>query len=92
VLFVAFQHSGVLGLRHERIALLPSHGCETAAFLPADLIEDYFGELAFRRAAGGLGAHSLGDLRLGCTDLIPGLCLRVFLGLRNSRSLPWNWI
>ena len=47
MLFVAFPDNGVLGLRHERIALLPRHRGETAAFLPADLVEDDLGELAF---------------------------------------------
>ncbi len=40
-----------LGLRHERIALLPRHRGEAAAFLSADLVENNLAELAFRCAA-----------------------------------------
>ena len=35
MLFIAFPNSGVLGLRHERIGLLPRHRGEAAAFLSA---------------------------------------------------------
>ena len=61
---------GILGLRHKPIALLPRHRCETAAFLPADQVEDDLGELASGRTAaclrpnsGGRRLGSIGDLR-----------------------------
>ena len=70
MLFVAFPDSGVLGLRHERIALLPRHGCESAAFLPADLVEDDLGELAFGCALCRLGPNSeLAARASGCRSL-----------------------
>ena len=78
MLFIAFPDDGIFGLRHERIALLPRHRCEAAAFLPADLVEDDFGEFAFHCAPCSLGPNSgcrrLANLRsfrclenLGCT-------------------------
>src|ERR1017187_3304091 len=100
--FVTFLDDGVLGLRHEGIALLPRHGGEAAAFFPANLVEDGLGELAFRCSACGFGPNSscrrLGNLRcLGSLDRRRGRMLGVafrptnpFCFLSHLLFPPWN--
>jgi hypothetical protein len=65
MLFVAFPDSGVLRLRHERIAFLPRHGGKTMAFLSANLVEDNLRELAFRCTPCGFGPNSGHDFDCG---------------------------
>src|SRR5258708_6482783 len=102
--FVAFPDNGVLGLRHEPVALLPRHRCEAAAFLAADLVEDNLGELAFRSTPCGFGSNSgrsLGrgfplfsgcrGLRSRCEALIASLGVRCFLLVLHGSVPPLDW-
>jgi hypothetical protein len=92
MLLVAFTDNGVLGFRHERIALLPRHRGETAAFLPADLVEDDLGELAFCSAPCGFGPNSGCSLGCGFRSLDRRLCLRCSpRGLPHDRVPPLDW-
>src|SRR5260370_41633716 len=89
MLFVAFPHSRVFGLRHERIALLPRHRCESAAFLPANLVEDDLGELAFGCPATCQRANSFRGPGCGFRSL-DRLCLRHFLLDLHGSVPPWT--
>src|SRR5260370_17956957 len=81
---VAPPDNGILGFRHERVALLPCHRCEAAAFLPANLVEDDPSKLAIRCASACQRANTSRNLDCGFRLLDRWRCLR----LRHDALIP----